>query len=290
MDLKLIQSFLSFAGSSNIVEASKKLGISQPALSDHLRRFEDALPEKVFLQKGRRKTLTLYGSELYKALDAKFSGIEEIISGAGKSHVSESKAKLTIAGRKEILKRLAVQPTKFKGHLIFIESEGAKVTSQLTNGQADIVLSALPPDGTTFMAKPLFTYSFQILTPKGWGYSSNFLNRTFLSELIERPFLSYQTSFSPLVNLLEKFALTSEPREVVRFDDWSVLIKLVEQGKGWTLVPTGFEIDERKVQHHQLPKELRQENRFFLVFYKEQYQIPWFKEVVQDMLSTFKTV
>ena len=41
IDVKLLKSFVVFADSANIVEASQVLGISQPALSAHLRLLEE---------------------------------------------------------------------------------------------------------------------------------------------------------------------------------------------------------------------------------------------------------
>ncbi|MGK9267925.1 LysR family transcriptional regulator [Bacillus inaquosorum] len=58
MDLKWLQTFIAAAESENFRETAERLYLTQPAVSQHMRKLEDELGMRLFLHSGRRVVLT----------------------------------------------------------------------------------------------------------------------------------------------------------------------------------------------------------------------------------------
>lgn len=58
MDLKWLQTFIAAAESESFREAAEHLYLTQPAVSQHMRKLEDELDMRLFLHSGRRVVLT----------------------------------------------------------------------------------------------------------------------------------------------------------------------------------------------------------------------------------------
>ena len=97
--LNLIGSFLAFSEASSMSEAAVTLGISQPALTSHLKQFQDCFKQDVFSQQGRRKILTEYGSQLKNIFAKRFSNLETEIKALDIHYQKAEDAVIKIAGR-----------------------------------------------------------------------------------------------------------------------------------------------------------------------------------------------
>lgn len=58
MDLQWLQTFISAAESENFRETAERLYLTQPAVSQHMRKLENELDMQLFLHSGRRVVLT----------------------------------------------------------------------------------------------------------------------------------------------------------------------------------------------------------------------------------------
>jgi DNA-binding transcriptional LysR family regulator len=64
IDFKYLRTFLALAQFGNFSETGRQVGLSQPAVSRHVRAVEDALGLRLFERLGRRAVLTSAGEAL----------------------------------------------------------------------------------------------------------------------------------------------------------------------------------------------------------------------------------
>jgi DNA-binding transcriptional LysR family regulator len=69
IDFRYLRTFLALARFGNFSETGRQVGLSQPAVSRHVRALEDALGVRLFERLGRRAVLTSAGEALRTRLE-----------------------------------------------------------------------------------------------------------------------------------------------------------------------------------------------------------------------------
>ncbi len=276
-----------FADSANIVEAAQVLGISQPALSAHLKQLEELLPQRIFAQIGRKKTLTRYGADLVSALKQRFEGIEELIETVNNRHVSETDAHLRIGARKEIIRRVSLG-VHFNGHLHFTDMHGTTAAQWVAKGQLDLAIANYQPDSLSLVARKLFRDSFKVIVPKSWKLTHKSLSKALIEDLAARPFLSYTDPHPSLFEVFKHVSVQADIDARIKISDWPVLIQLVSRGDGWTIAPDSFFESTRSFATFDIPQNVVPPNDFYLIMRKDDLEIEWFKRMITDLTDSFK--
>ena len=78
MELMQIRYFLEAASTKHMTNSAKNLHITQPALTQAIRRLENDLGVPLFTAKGRNIVLTEYGKYLQKKLEPLMAQIDDI--------------------------------------------------------------------------------------------------------------------------------------------------------------------------------------------------------------------
>ena len=285
-DLKLISSFLVFAESKNIIAAAQRLKISQPALSSHLKAFEDQLPQKIFAMQGRKKTLNKLGNELYLQLQQKLQGVDSLIEGILLRHSSQSEATVKIGGRKEIIGRV-LRELKFAVRVEAYDCDSKTGVEWMLNSKLDLALMQERPDNLYLTTKPLFKDQFQILIPKKMNVGNPQLNKKLVQELASFPFLSYKTELPQLLDLHKRFEVAASQNVFRIFSDWQILVEMCEMGMGWTLAPSSFPFDEKKCLSVPVSTDILAATDFYLVYPKANAKLSWFVDLTTEIKSLF---
>ncbi|PER08751.1 LysR family transcriptional regulator [Bacillus cereus] len=97
MNLHALMLFYNIALTGSVTGASKKLNISQPAISAQIRNFERQHNIILFEKKGRNMVLTPFGKKLLKPTEKLFS-LEEQIEGIIEDHRNHPNGKLRLTG------------------------------------------------------------------------------------------------------------------------------------------------------------------------------------------------
>ncbi|GIN87341.1 LysR family transcriptional regulator [Heyndrickxia sporothermodurans] len=97
VNLHALMLFYNVAQTGSVTAASKKLNISQPAISAQLRNFEKQYNVNLFEKKGRNMVLTSFGKKLMKPTEKLFM-LEEQIFNLIQDYNSHPKGKLRISG------------------------------------------------------------------------------------------------------------------------------------------------------------------------------------------------
>ncbi|MGZ3802506.1 MAG: LysR family transcriptional regulator, partial [Bdellovibrio sp.] len=135
--ITLLNSFVVFNESKNIVEAAQKLGITQPALSKQLKQLEQSLSEPIFFLRGRKKMLTSFGQDLHLRLAERIGNLQEVVEHTQKVHSDSAVTTIRIAGRRGILDRISGKINTPR-NLHFIESSNENIIGSILSLKADV--------------------------------------------------------------------------------------------------------------------------------------------------------
>src|SRR5579885_1411459 len=159
--LDLLRTLLIFSQSQNILEAARKLGLSQPAVSVQLKKLEDLLPQPVFTIEGKKKTLTHYGRALVEELGNKLSTIDKAVDRVNQLYSRPESITLKIGVRTELFSRVA-EFIRFPGRVQFFGMSNRESISALLNHDIDIAITHQRPDLSSIIAARLFAEGVKI--------------------------------------------------------------------------------------------------------------------------------
>lgn len=277
----LIASFLAFTEADNMQAAAKRLKISQPALTSHLKSFEDYFPQPVFSYEGRRKILTKFGLELKHLLTARFAYLDRDLMLLNERVQDPKKNTIRIAARQEILGYF-VDHINYLGTLDFVPMATESVAVSLRDRKYDIGISYDLSDVTDLHAKKLFIYSYSVVIPSSWKMNATKLSGDLVERLSELPYLSHRPHSDNLTALLKKYSITKPPYYKKVLPDWNRLVDLVMGGEGWAIVPDHFTQGKNRLDVVPVPTSLIPEVQFYMLYHKETMNRPWFKHIMDQ--------
>ena len=282
----LIASFVAFTDAESMEKAATKLGISQPALTSHLKQFEQHFPQPVFEFKGRRKILTAFGEELKNLFQNRFANLEKDLEMVIEKTLDPKQVSIKIAARHEILYLLAPK-ISFTGNLHFMPIPSEDGVSGLLSHQYDFAITYSLGDSSELHAKKLFKYDYSLIYPKKWALENNKLSRVFLEKILAFPFISHRANSENFRTLAKKFNLAEQPLYKKIIPDWDAIMNLVENEEGWSIVPTHFVPTYPKTTAIQIPKNIIEEVQFYLVYRAETSKRFWFKDFYELLKKCF---
>ena len=277
--LEHLRSFVVFAGSANITAAAASLGISQPLLSKHLSEFEGFVGAPVFEFTGRKKTLTALGQRLHERLQRQFSSL---LAEWDQSLLSETGSRpLRIGGRKEILESL-VPHLNYEGSLSYLSMESEQVEKLLLEKALEIGISQKEILSDRLVRKKLWTDEFVLV----WNSSIKFPApqdfREAIKHLIHLRHYDYAGSCPTSAVLSELEQNSTGP--TTTFSDWQVLVARLKVEKAWSVAPLGYVQDLPQLKTMKLPTDLSHRTQFYVYYQKEFSKMPWFADVIQNMI------
>lgn len=287
LPLHLLQAFVTFSESKNIVEAAQKMGLSQPGLSKQLKQLEEHLPARVFLLKGRKKELTPYGRELHKRIKKQIGEIQEQARQAWLLNASPAQAKLRILGRREILDRLSPR-LAFPCSLIFSEASNAAVIEAMEGSRAEVGIVHSVPVSSRLIAKPLFNEEFQLVLPRSFFARRPLLDERLLQKLVDLPCLVYRPEDELIQSLLKFYSVNGEGMKFSRAtESYPSIREMTAAQLGWAVLPLYIQLPEEKCWSFRIPAKALPSRRFFLLYGPEFRSLAWFKDLLAEIQSAF---
>lgn len=285
--MTLLNSFIVFNESKNIVEAANRLGITQPALSKQLREFESGLKVPVFTTQGRKKVLTPFGRMLHQQLLKRLGNVHKVIEDTQVRYQSVDHAKLNIVGRRGILDRIS-QKLNFKGSLFFIESSNEQIVESLQNLKAEVGITHIVPDSHELMAKPLFKEEFHLLIPKVLFSGKPILGENLFLKLKELPCLGYKPDDQIIHSVCSFYSLSALDLKIVRAtENYNSIKEMVTANIGWAIIPSYLKVPAKDTWVIPIPNKVLVSRQFFLIWRAEFSSVPWFKELISEIQSCF---
>jgi len=269
LPLDILKTFVVFAQSPNIVEAAKRLKVSQPGVSSHLKRLESFLPQPVFQMIGRKKALTRYGEIIFQESKKHLENLSIGLDQINLTYVDPKHSVLKIAGRKEVICRLAGK-FKFPGKLKFYEVSSQKALDGLLQNRVDIAFHQKAPDSNRILARPIFSEGAKLCVHsrllKGHdGDPKNlYKSKAFLSQV---PAILYRDDAPKTLEWLKHIDLPLEKLRVgIVCSNWDTITKMIEAGLGWSVVPAGITSKLEDVTSWDIPKSVFPIMTYFMLY------------------------
>jgi DNA-binding transcriptional LysR family regulator len=255
MDIRQLRYFLTIVEEGQITRAAKKLNIAQPPLSRQLKVLEEEFGTKLFVRNGRQLELTQAGQVLYKrgitvihnleetVLDVKQTG--EGIKGSLSIGTSAS-CKHFIPSRIRYFRETYPKVT-FK----IWENNPFQLSEQIHNRNIELAIVPSIINIEDFSYIHLKEEPFVFIAPENWKIASE--TKVNFKKIAELPLLllhrvNEKGSYKMIIHEFKSHGL--KPNIICESPDASILISLVEEGVGATILPKSslFGYPSRKIK------------------------------------------
>ena len=253
LPVSLIQTFVAFVEAANISEAAENLGISQPAVSVHLKKMEELLPHPVFIAQGKRKTLSRYGRALYDQLAPQ---LHQLNRGVGQVNRTFAKPQsLRVGGQTELLSRV-LQISNNTGALDLLDLNDAELIVALEKNEIDLALSFQTTLWSSlFRQQKIGEEGVKLCVHKSLVKKPDDLKNP--AWLAATPLIAAQNPPKFVDNWLRHLGLTTSLSLNVKYQvpDWRAALILLEMGLGYIVLPSLFHVDSNNITILELPGE-----------------------------------
>jgi DNA-binding transcriptional LysR family regulator len=145
IDFRCLRTFLALARVGNFSETGRQIGLSQPAVSRHVRAVEDALGVRLFERLGRRAVLTSTGQALRTRLETlmrEADSLPRLIRDLAEGVHGDVRIGATITAANSILPSLLGEYRRRhpRVELVLQPGSSARVLDALTRGEIDLAL------------------------------------------------------------------------------------------------------------------------------------------------------
>ncbi|MEQ1723481.1 MAG: LysR family transcriptional regulator [Pseudobdellovibrio sp.] len=254
--LHLIETFILFGDTQNLVKTAKILNQSQPSASRQIEQFQKYFKKPLFHSVKRQKILTDYGQNVHHYYKKAVYDLRELQDGFASFSINNQQEKLTLAARPEILYKY-VANLKYKCPMELVALSGDNIREQLLEDKLDMAVLQENFESYNHFRKKLFSTSWKIIIPKSWNITS----------YEKKPFAAYDKNLNYLQqNKNKKFEI---PELNIHFiaNDWRLLEAKVHQGQCWAIVPE--EYGNRELVTSLSLSQLMNETQFYIYFKKE---------------------
>lgn len=277
---QLLEALLAIAESTTLAEAAKKLGLTQPALSMQIKRLEAHFDLPIFEFQGKRKILTEYGKTIYeesKRLISQFSGTFESID---RRFANANKQTLRIAGRRELIQK-AVKAISFEGTVSYSIMSSDQALKELQNRNIDIAISRIKPDSSELVAKEFLSNCPWLVVHEKWlpNETKNLVNNK--DFFLRTPALVYNSQADLLKEWIQRLGLNIRQLNIKYIcEDWVSILKMIEMGEGYSIIPDSLESQVKKVKHFNLPCSLVTSQTYYFLFHKNLRKFPAYRNLL----------
>lgn len=242
ISLDHLRTFKQFVDSGSMAAAAKQLAITQPAVSNQLKKLEADFQKPLFMTEGTKKILSPHGRALYQAISIGVDGLKQALERfrSGETGLTT----IRIAGREEFLapflSRAALNDVTDPIDVISCSSEEA--ARMVTHHEADIALSYHVPRSSDIIAKKAFT------SDPVFAYTKKLMRslepQNLRAIMLEQPLLAYRRDDPLLLEICE--ILEIDPGHL-RFSlitsSWRMIQQGILLGRGFGILPSIFTTD-----------------------------------------------
>ncbi len=266
INLEWLKTFDTFARSQNINEAAHALGISQPAVTLHLKNLENQFELPLFQTIGRKKVLTVFGKEFFQLVTTSLSELDRSVEHLKLLHSNAESSVIRIGGRRELLEKVLVKLNSAV-HIKAIENDTDGALSKLKSLDLDVAISHYRPDSADLIAKVIFKEKAKLVVHPKLLKSKKINPVTDPNFLMNTPVFFYKDDPPYLNELFRhlKLDLTKvNPQAVI--GNWNVIISLIEKASGYAIVPSSFPLS-KELLVFDLPAKIDRSIEVYAVFH-----------------------
>ena len=252
LDIKLLWYFAVVAEEGSLRGAAKRLNMSQPPLSLHIRNLEESLGVTLFLRHNRGLALTGNGARVLEMIRPLLELQDQMYSRlAGLSRRAERDISigLTTGFEQGIFWGMEARLRGLYGERVhFIRESSHPLVQRVRKGKIDVALIALPFETQGLISVPLPYSEARVLAmPEKWAEAGR--AGLSLEELCGKPLFRLSRDHNPFFFSFTKdvFACRSFRTEFIEEPpEHSIVLARIASGEGMGLFPLSFTALERK--------------------------------------------
>jgi LysR family hydrogen peroxide-inducible transcriptional activator len=241
MNIRDLKYIVAVAKEKNFAQASKKMYVSQPALSMQIKKLEQSLGVNIFERDKKNFLITPIGEEIIKKAEIIINESEQIkqlakanndpFSGSFYIGAFPTLASYFFPG---FIKKINKKFPKLKIYLV--EAKSLELIEKLKSGKIDCALLAMPINDEVIFGKKIFSENFMLATPKNHPLAKQ--NKIQLKDLKNQQLMLLEDGhclrdqaleICSMVNAYENTDFQATSLETLR--------QMVASGTGITLIP-----------------------------------------------------
>ena len=297
MEFKQLEAFVAVVDYGSFSEAARKLYLTQPTISAHVRSLEEELHTRLILRTTKKTTITTRGYQLYDSavrmleirnnLLENFTGVQKHMIDLAASTIPSSYL------LPEILAAFGKPPPDIYFHSI--QADSAESINRVLDGTVDLALVGQNTRDETCVFLPFCQDKLVIATPITNHYLSLQNKTVSFEDFIKDPIIIREKGSGTKKEMdlfLERIGITpSDLNVIARMNDLEGIKKSIVNGLGISILSARSAIDLQKTKQILLfpLEESAHKRTFYIVYSKNRILKPHVRQFIQFIQNFYRT-
>ena len=297
MEFKQLEAFVAVVDYGSFSEAARKLYLTQPTISAHVRSLEEEVHTKLILRTTKKTTITTRGYQLYDSavrmleirnnLLENFTGVQKHMIDLAASTIPSSYL------LPEIL--AAFGKTHLDIYFHSIQADSAESINRVLDGTADLALVGQNTRDETCVFLPFCQDELVIATPITNHYLGLQNKSVTFEDFIKDPIIIREKGSGTKKEMdlfLEQIGVTpSDLNVIARMNDLEGIKKSIVNGLGISILSARSAIDLQKTKQILLfpLEESAHKRTFYIVYSKNRILKPHVRQFIQFVQNFYRT-
>lgn len=297
MEFKQLEAFVAVVDYGSFSEAARKLYLTQPTISAHVRSLEEELHTKLILRTTKKTTITTRGYQLYDSavrmleirnnLLENFTGVQKHMIDLAASTIPSS----------YLLPEILAAFGKTHPDIYFhsIQADSAESINRVLDGTVDLALVGQNTRDETCVFLPFCQDELVIATPITNHYLGLQNKSVTFEDFIKDPIIIREKGSGTKKEMdlfLEQIGVTpSDLNVIARMNDLEGIKKSIVNGLGISILSARSAIDLQKTKQILLfpLEESAHKRTFYIVYSKNRILKPHVRQFIQFVQNFYKT-
>ena len=297
MEFKQLEAFVAVVDYGSFSEAARKLYLTQPTISAHVRSLEEELHTKLILRTTKKTTITTRGYQLYDSavrmleirnnLLENFTGVQKHMIDLAASTIPSS----------YLLPEILASFGKTHPDIYFhsIQADSAESINRVLDGTVDLALVGQNTRDETCVFLPFCQDELVIATPITNHYLGLQNKSVTFEDFIKDPIIIREKGSGTKKEMdlfLEQIGVTpSDLNVIARMNDLEGIKKSIVNGLGISILSARSAIDLQKTKQILLfpLEESAHKRTFYIVYSKNRILKPHVRQFIQFVQNFYRT-
>ena len=297
MEFKQLEAFVAVVDYGSFSEAARKLYLTQPTISAHVRSLEEELHTRLILRTTKKTTITTRGYQLYDSavrmleirnnLLENFTGVQNHMIDLAASTIPSS----------YLLPEILAAFGKTHPDIYFhsIQADSAESINRVLDGTADLALVGQNTRDETCVFLPFCQDELVIATPITNHYLGLQNKSVTFEDFIKDPIIIREKGSGTKKEMdlfLEQIGVTpSDLNVIARMNDLEGIKKSIVNGLGISILSARSAIDLQKTKQILLfpLEESAHKRTFYIVYSKNRILKPHVRQFIQFVQNFYRT-
>ena len=297
MEFKQLEAFVAVVDYGSFSEAARKLYLTQPTISAHVRSLEEELHTKLILRTTKKTTITTRGYQLYDSavrmleirnnLLKNFTGVQKHMIDLAASTIPSS----------YLLPEILAAFGKTHPDIYFhsIQADSAESINRVLDGTVDLALVGQNTRDETCVFLPFCQDELVIATPITNHYLGLQNKSVTFEDFIKDPIIIREKGSGTKKEMdlfLERIGITpSDLNVIARMNDLEGIKKSIVNGLGISILSARSAIDLQKTKQILLfpLEESAHKRTFYIVYSKNRILKPHVRQFIQFIQNFYRT-